>query len=94
MTQEHPQIGNRVMATIKEVKGSCGWGHKVGDSFEISAHNTANMCGFFYHDIFPYIIMLQFGGGYPAEWGGDPNVVEMECLDRINAVKVELRRAS
>ncbi len=92
MTQQHVQIGNRVVATIKEVKGECSWGHKVGDSFEVSTHNTANMCGFFYHDIFPYIAMLQFGGGFPADWG-DPNVAELECMDRWNAVKVELRRA-
>ncbi len=88
---EFPQIGNRVVGTIKSVKGSCNWGHKVGDQLELSAHNTAGLCGFFYHDIFPYIVMLQFGGGYPAEWG-DPNVVQLECMDRMNAVRIELAR--
>jgi uncharacterized repeat protein (TIGR04076 family) len=92
MTEEHAQVGNKVIGTIKEVKGNCSWGHKVGDSFEISAHDTAGLCGFFYHDIFPYLVMLQFGGGYPAEWGGDPDAVELECMDRFNAVKIELRR--
>ena len=36
--------------------------------------------------------MLQFGGGFPAVWGGEPDVVELECLDKINAVKIELTR--
>ncbi|MBW2025940.1 MAG: TIGR04076 family protein [Deltaproteobacteria bacterium] len=62
-----------------------------GWHFELSGHNTAGICGFFYHDIFPYVIMLQFGGAFPAEWG-DPDVVELECMDRANAVKIELKR--
>ncbi|MHA1209847.1 MAG: TIGR04076 family protein [Candidatus Freyarchaeota archaeon] len=88
---EAPRIGYRVVGTIKEVKGVCSAGHKVGDQIELSGYNSGGLCGFFYHDIFPYIIMLQFGGGFPPEWG-DPDVVELECMDRINAVKIELRR--
>ena len=83
--------GHKVEAEILSVKGNCSWGHKVGDKFDPSGHNTAGLCGFLYHDIFPYIIMLQFGGGFPPEWG-DPKVVELECMDRANAVKVRLRR--
>lgn len=85
------QIGYRVVGTITGAKGNCSWGHKVGDTFELSGHNTAGLCGFFYHDIFPYLIMLQFGGGFPKEWG-DPDVVEVQCVDLSNAVKIELRR--
>ncbi len=62
-------IGYRVIGTIKSIKGSCHAGHKVGDSFELSGHNSAGVCGFLYHDLFPYIIMLQFGGGFPPDWG-------------------------
>jgi len=84
-------IGFRVIATVKEVKGHCNAGHKVGDQFELSGHNTGNMCGFFYHDLFPYVIMLQFGGGFPPEWG-NPDVIEMSCMDRMNEVTIELQR--
>jgi uncharacterized repeat protein (TIGR04076 family) len=87
------QIGNRVVGTVKAVKGSCNWGHSVGDVLELSGHNTAGLCGFFYHDIFPYIMMLQFGGGFPEAWS-DPDSVELECMDRMNAVKIELRRVA
>lgn len=89
--RERPRVGRRVVGTIKAVKGNCSWGHKAGDTFEISAHDTAGVCGFFYHDIFPWVVMLQFGGGFPETWGG-PEKVEVECMDRWNAVKIELRR--
>ena len=84
-------VGNKVMATVKSVKGNCSWGHEAGDSFEISCHDTAGLCGFFYHDIFPYIAMLQFGGGFLAGWG-NPDVVNVECMDKYNLVSLELRR--
>ncbi len=84
------QVGYRVIGTIKSVKGKCNAGHKAGDKIELSGHNTGGLCGFFYHDIFPYIIMLQFGGKFPDEWGGE--VRELECMDRFNVVRIELRR--
>jgi len=89
--EEQPKIGNRVVGIIKSVKGSCHAGHQAGDRIELGAHNAGGLCGFLYHQAFPYIIMLQFGGGFPAEWG-DPNVVELDCMDKSNLVTIELRR--
>lgn len=89
MAEERPRFGYRVVGTITEVKGSCTVGHKAGDTFELSGHNTAGLCGFFYHDIFPTILTLQFGGTFP--WG-DPDTLTVECPDRYNCVKMELRR--
>ena len=89
---EDLKIGYRVVGTIKRVKGHCNAGHKKGDQIELSGHNTGGLCGFFYHDIFPYIIMLQFGGSFPKEWTGDLDVVNLECMDRFNAVSIELKR--
>jgi len=87
-----PQIGFKVIGTIKEIKGFCNAGHKVGDTMELSGHQTGGLCGYFYHDIFPFIIMLQFGGSFPKEWTADQDTVVLECMDRINAVKIELKR--
>lgn len=89
--EETPRIGHRVIGTINGVKGSCGAGHRMGDQVDLSGHDTGGICGFLYHQAFPYIIMLQFGGGFPAEWG-DPDVVELDCMDKTNAVTIELRR--
>ena len=85
------KIGFNVIGTIREVKGSCSAGHKVGDSMELSLHKTGGLCGAFYHDIYPYVVMLQMGGSFPDEWG-EADVLELECMDRHNAVKIELRR--
>jgi hypothetical protein len=43
----NPDFGNITTATITGVKGTCVAGHKKGDSFEISCHDTAGLCGFF-----------------------------------------------
>lgn len=88
---EIPKVGYRVLGTIKGVKGLCHAGHKAGDEIELDAHQAGGLCGFLYHQAFPYIIMLQFGGGFPPEWG-NPDVVELDCMDKANAVTIELRR--
>ncbi len=84
-----PGIGYRMVATIIGAKGTCGAGHEVGDSFEISCHNPGGLCGFFYHDIFPTLSVMQFGGTYP--WGSADELT-VECPDRENAVTLKLSR--
>ena len=77
-------------AEIISVKGECSAGHKVGDKLEIGCWDTGGLCGFFYHDIFPNLSVMQFGGKYP--WGpGDE--LTLECPDRDNAVAMRIRRA-
>lgn len=89
--EEQERIGYRVVGTIKSVKGFCTAGHKVGDQIELSGHDSGGLCGFFYHDIFPYVIMLQFGGAFPPDWG-DQDLIVLECMDKANAVTIELKR--
>lgn len=83
------QLGHKLQGTITGIKGTCGWGHKVGQKLDLSVHNTAGLCGFLYHDIFPNIQLLQFGGEWP--WG-EKHVIKVECPDRWNCVSMELRR--
>ncbi len=91
MAKPPKQVGYRIEATVISLAGNCHAGHKVGDKFVIDCHDTGGLCGFLYHDIFPTIQMLQFGGGYPAEWG-NPDVLNVECPDRTNVLKLELHR--
>jgi len=84
------QVGYKVIGTIKKLKGRCNAGHKVGDKIELSSYISGGLCGFLYHDVYPYVIMLQFGGKFPDEWGGE--VQEFSCLDKTNEVTIELRR--
>jgi len=88
---EEKKIGYTVVGTIKGVKGTCSAGHKVGDQLELSLHKTGGLCGAFYHDIFPYVVMLQMGGSFPPEWG-DVDTINLECMDKLNAVSIELKR--
>ncbi len=85
-----PGIGYRVIATVIEVKGKCGAGHQAGESFELSCHNPAGLCGYFYHSIYPDLETFQFGGSLPW-WKGD--IIELTCPDRANPVTIRLERS-
>lgn len=89
MGKEIPQIGYRVIGKVKSVKGECSAGHEEGDEFELSCYQSSGLCGFFYHNLFPWISVLQFGGKFP--WGQE-DVIELGCIDSYNEVKIELRR--
>jgi uncharacterized repeat protein (TIGR04076 family) len=85
-----PGIGDKVVATIISVKGECSAGHKAGDTYEISCHNPADLCGYFYHDIFPSLSTFQFGGKLPW-WSGD--TIQVQCPDPYNLVTMKLERS-
>lgn len=86
-----PGIGNKIMATVTGLKGTCNAGHFVGEKFELSCHNPGGLCGFFYHDLFATLSVMQFGGNYP--WG-DSNSLEMECPDRYNLLTLRLEKVN
>jgi uncharacterized repeat protein (TIGR04076 family) len=74
-------------AQVIDVKGECTAGHKKGDSFSLSCYDSGGLCGFFYHDIFPSLSVMQFGGRYP--WNKE-DVMVIECPDRKNAVTLRI----
>jgi uncharacterized repeat protein (TIGR04076 family) len=84
-----PGIGKKIIATVKDVKGDCSAGHAKGDTFELSCHNPGELCGFFFHDIFPSLSTFQFGGNLPW-WEGD--TIELQCPDSYNLVTLKLER--
>lgn len=86
-----PGVGHKIVATVTGLKGTCNAGHFVGEKFELSCHNPGGLCGFFYHDLFPTLSVMQFGGNYP--WG-DPDSIELECPDRYNLLTLRLERVS
>jgi uncharacterized repeat protein (TIGR04076 family) len=73
-------------AQIVSVKGL---GAGPGRNPVLSCWDTGGLCGFFYHDIFPNLNVMQFGGAYP--WGGADEMV-LECPDRQNLVTIRIRR--
>ena len=49
---QDPGIGYRVKAPITDIKGECGAGHRVGETFK-SAATIPAACRLVSHDIFP-----------------------------------------
>lgn len=76
-------------AEVLEVKGECSAGHRKGDAFELNCYDSGGLCGFFYHDIFPSLSVMQFGGKYP--WASQDELV-LECPDKQNAVTLKVKR--
>ncbi len=85
-----PGIGYRVVATVTNVTGPCGAGHQMGETFEISCHNPAGLCGYFYHSIFAELSTFQFGGQLPW-WKGD--TIEVKCPDPQYPVTLTMVRS-
>jgi len=71
----------KIIATVIKMDGICNAGHKIGDTFELSTHKTGGLCGFFYHEMFPRLSVIQYGGRYPW-WEEGQNVFEFTCNDR------------
>jgi uncharacterized repeat protein (TIGR04076 family) len=86
-----PSGVNALDAEIISVKGDCSAGHKAGDTFKIGCWDTGGLCGFFYHDIFPNLSVMQFGGKYP--WGSADELT-LECPDRSNLVTIKINKTT
>ena len=84
-------IGRKVICKVVSIRGHCSYGLKVGDEFEVSAKSTGGICGYLYHNIYPFVMTYQFGGGFPEKgnWPGDR--MEVVCPDATSCVRVQLR---
>ncbi len=82
--------GYKITATVTEIKGFCHAGMQVGDTFPISCHDTAGLCGLFYYTIFPDLQTFEFGGRLP--WWDD-QVIHAGCPDSANQVVLRLERS-
>jgi uncharacterized repeat protein (TIGR04076 family) len=76
-------------AEVIEQKGECAAGHKKGDVLRLSCLRTCNLCGSFYHDIFPALQTFEYGGRLPW-WSGD--ALLLTCPDPENPVTLRITR--
>jgi len=81
--------GRKIIGRVISIKGHCTYGLKVGDEFELSAQSSGGLCGYFYYNLYPYIMTYQFGGKFPESWGGER--MEFTCPDIVNHVRIQLR---
>lgn len=86
----HPESIPGLKAEVLDVKGECSAGHRKGDTFTLGCYDSGGLCGFFYHDVFPSLSVMQFGGKYP--WASRDELV-VECPDRQNAVVMRIFRS-
>ncbi len=88
MAVKYPEVGKKVFATVIEASEDCTIGIQLGDEFELSSYKCGDFCGYFYHDIYPWLSLLQFDGTLDPE---SPDVQYWDCPNKGN-VKIELRR--
>jgi len=81
----------KVVITIKEVRGNCTAGHRVGDVFEVEGlHMTkGRMCNSALVAIYPRIFAMRFGAEIP--WSKDDKILA-GCPDPKNTVVFEISR--
>jgi len=79
---------NRVRVRVKEVKGICSIGHKVGDEWVVHKTTPPNFCGSAYCTLYPDLKTLILGGKIPWEKNGEINVA---CSDSVNTVIFALK---
>lgn len=91
MAVEYPSIGHKVMVKVVGMEKPCNINMQKGDEFELSMHKCGEFCGFYYHDLLPWVVMMQTGGDVPGL--PDPDVMQgFECPNPGHKVQVELRR--
>lgn len=82
-----PDFGKRMMAHVLNVKGTCNAGHETGDKFPLSCRYPGALCGYFFHQIFPTISVIQHGGSFPW-WSERQTKFEYHCPDSANQVSL------
>jgi uncharacterized repeat protein (TIGR04076 family) len=80
---------SKIQATVISIKGNCSAGHKIGDNFEINCYKAGNLCGFFYHNIFPNLQTYEYGGKMPW-WQGESLI--LSCPDPHNLLTIKIER--
>ncbi|MFC1944361.1 TIGR04076 family protein [Chloroflexota bacterium] len=80
----------RVTARVVRQEGTCSAGHAIGDEFDIGDETPAGMCSWAFSALFPFAMVLRFGGSFP--WENDPDVATVACPDPGNPLSFELRR--
>ncbi len=77
------------IAEVLSILRNCSAGHSVGDKFEVNTHETDGICGYCYHDMFPKLMNMCYGGQIPwmnnDEW-------TYKCPDTYNLVTFKMTK--
>ncbi|MFC1981587.1 TIGR04076 family protein [Chloroflexota bacterium] len=81
-----------IVVKVVSQKGTCVYGHKVGDEWTIQRLTPGGICLGAFNNFYPFFRVLNFGGGFPYE--KDPSVTRVACPDPNNPAVFELRRGA
>jgi len=80
-----------VKVTVKGVKGTCDFGHKVGDVIHFDGKAIkGNICYSALMVLLPKIYSMRYGAEFP--WAKDRDAISNACPDPENPVVFEIRR--
>ena len=79
-----------VAVKIISQKGTCEYGHKVGEEWVLKTKTPEGICLSAFNALYPYARTFMFGGAH--SWDADKDVTTVACPDPDNPVVFELRR--
>lgn len=85
----------RITVRVAELRSEpnsspCGL-YQLGDEFDISElEERAKICRWAFNAMFPFLVVLEFGGTLP--WEPDPDRAFVSCPDPHNVVVFEIIR--
>ena len=80
----------KITLDITHVGGICMSGCKIGQKYDFTGMKTDNLCGTFYHSLFPTISVFEYDG--ELWFLSDKNRMEVRCPDYVNDVRGILKR--
>ncbi len=76
---------------VASVKGTCGAGHKAGDTARITRQGVeGKICIHALYSMLPAAFAMMYEARFP--WLSDPDVKTHACPDAANPVVFEIRR--
>ena len=80
-----------VEVKVKSKKGTCSFGHKVGDKIIFDGRSVkGDICYSALTVLLPKVFAMRFDADFP--WAKDKNVIFNCCPDAENPVVFEIRR--
>ena len=89
--EEFEDTGYKVIARVISQKGTCGFGHKVGDPVVFDGETVqGRACLSALYSFLPKVFAMRYGANFP--WLDDKDVATHACPDAYNPVVFEIRR--
>ncbi len=89
--EEFEDTGYKVVAKVISLKGTCGFGHKVGDTVVFDGETVeGRVCISALYSFITKVFAMHHGVNFP--WLDDKDVSTHACPDAHNPVVFEIRR--